>query len=168
MPPIRSPSPFETSDPGDALLSSSINLEGAAVSAQGPNVTSKLPKAEIILLKSEQLYPNAVNGKTVCRAVADLLKRLASVGVSAVVGGGGADGAGVRGSLPEDENSSSAVPEEGGRTLSMILSTKKAIFDEALAGLETLGMAKLVTWAMLFTITLLLLLLTGAWEPDLC
>lgn len=137
MSPIRSPSPFENSDPGDALLSSSINLEGVAVSAQGPTVTSKLPKAEIILLKTEHLYPNAVNGKPRCRAVADLLKRLASVGVSAVVGGAG--GAGVRVSLPEDENSSSAVPEEGGGTLSMILSTKKAIFDEALAGLETLS-----------------------------
>jgi hypothetical protein len=131
MSPIRSPSPFQASDPGDALLSSSISLEGgAAVSAQGPTVTSKLPKAEIIMLKSEHLYPNAVNGVTRYRAVADLLKRLASVGVSAVVGGAG---------VPEDENSSSAVPEEGGGTLSMILSTKKAIFDEALAGLETLS-----------------------------
>jgi len=136
MSPIRSPSPFEATDPGDALLSSSINLEGLAVSAPGPVVTSKLPKGEIILLKSEHLCPSEPNGKSRCRAVADLLKRLASVGVNAVIGG-------VRGlaetSLPEDEISSSAIPEEGGGTLSIILSAKKAIFDDALSGLETLS-----------------------------
>lgn len=140
---MRSQSPFETSEPGDALLSSSISLEGSAVAVPGPIIASKPRKGEIILLTTEHLCPSEVNGKTRCRAcyekAAELLRRLGFIGgVRSVTAGVQAVEAAVEAEifLPEDE-SSSAIPEDGVGTLS--LSSKKAIFDEALFGLESMS-----------------------------
>jgi len=145
MSPYRSPSPFETSEPGDALLSSSISLGGSAVALPGPSIESKPRSGEKILLKTEHLCPSEPNGRTKCRAcyekAAELLKKLGVDigGVRAVkavkVGVRVTAAVEAKTSLPEDD-SSSADPEEEFRTLS--LSTKKAIFDEALSGLESM------------------------------
>jgi hypothetical protein len=141
MSPIRCPSPFETSaDPGDALLSSSINLEGYAESAPGPSVTSRLLKGEIILLKTEHMCPSVENGKARGRMLAGLLKRLAELGVKAVR-------VLAEKSLPEDDSSSVGPEGAGMGTFSFILSTKKAIFDEALSGLDSLSNSVYIkTW----------------------
>jgi len=146
MSPYRSPSPFQDSEPGDALLSSSISLgEISAVSipAPGPAIGFKPRKGDIILLKTEHMCPTETNGKTACRAcyekAAELLKKLrAEIGGNKAVKSDvqAAAKAGVEISFPENE-SNSAIPGGGLGTFS--LSTKKALFDEALFALDSMS-----------------------------
>jgi len=111
------------------------------VAVPGPTIESKPRKGETILLKTEHLCPSEPNGKTTCRAcyekAAELLKKLrADIGEAVKTGVRATAKAGAETSLPEDD-SSSVVPEGGFGTLS--LSTKKAIFDEALFGLDSMS-----------------------------
>jgi len=146
MSPYRSPSPFQDSEPGDALLSSSISLgeiSAISVPVPGPASEFKPRKGDIILLQTEHMCPTETNGKTACRAcyekAAELLKKLrAEIGGNKAVKSDvqAAAKAGVEISFPEDESISAIL---GGGLGTFSLSTKKALFDEALFGLDSMS-----------------------------